>query len=140
MADAQGFVRAIADGRVKTAAGGGVLHRPVDGGMVGGDKDEGAMDTGSDGEGARGGGEQEATGGGEERGKEWEERGKEWEEIPGSQNVVRCPLVEWAKYHVLAEPLGRLHEEQRKEEGVVAGPWRAWGDEGGRRKGRGVGD
>ncbi|CAO1606394.1 hypothetical protein XANCAGTX0491_009892 [Xanthoria calcicola] len=35
-------------------------------------------------------------------------------DIPGSQDVVRCPPIEWAKYHVLGQPLDTLHEEQRK--------------------------
>ena len=35
-------------------------------------------------------------------------------DIPGSQDVVRCPPIEWAKYHVLGQPLNTLHEEQRK--------------------------
>ncbi|KAL8849777.1 MAG: hypothetical protein Q9221_005260 [Calogaya cf. arnoldii] len=35
-------------------------------------------------------------------------------DIPGSQEVVRCPPINWAKYHVLGQPLDILHEEQRK--------------------------
>ncbi|MCJ1362125.1 hypothetical protein MMC16_001227 [Acarospora aff. strigata] len=34
-------------------------------------------------------------------------------EIPVPQNIVRCPPVNWAKYHVVGESLDKLHEEQR---------------------------
>lgn len=34
--------------------------------------------------------------------------------IPKPQNVVRMPHVNWAKYHIIGEPLDKLHEEQRK--------------------------
>ncbi|KAL8673184.1 MAG: hypothetical protein Q9168_002376 [Polycauliona sp. 1 TL-2023] len=59
-------------------------------------------------------------------------------DIPGSQEVVRCPPINWAKYHVLGEPLDSLHEEQRRrpvdgqrvgegqtrgEEHVIAAPY-----------------
>ena len=33
--------------------------------------------------------------------------------IPGPQNVVRCPAINWAKYHVVGEGLDRLHEQQK---------------------------
>ncbi|MCJ1463919.1 hypothetical protein MMC07_002528 [Pseudocyphellaria aurata] len=33
--------------------------------------------------------------------------------VPGPQNIVRCPPVNWAKYHVVGESLDKLHEEQR---------------------------
>ncbi|KAF1999426.1 hypothetical protein P154DRAFT_535442 [Amniculicola lignicola CBS 123094] len=34
--------------------------------------------------------------------------------IPQPQNVVRCPPVNWAKYHVVGEPLDKMHEEQKQ--------------------------
>ncbi|KAF2831643.1 hypothetical protein CC86DRAFT_141830 [Ophiobolus disseminans] len=34
--------------------------------------------------------------------------------IPQPQNIVRCPPVNWAKYHVVGEPLDKMHEEQKK--------------------------
>ena len=34
--------------------------------------------------------------------------------IPKPQNVVRMPHINWAKYHIIGEPLDKLHEEQRK--------------------------
>ncbi|KAG9201593.1 hypothetical protein G6514_005600 [Epicoccum nigrum] len=34
--------------------------------------------------------------------------------IPQPQNVVRCPPIEWAKYHIVGEPLSKMHDEQKK--------------------------
>ncbi|KAI9764648.1 MAG: hypothetical protein M1840_008145 [Geoglossum simile] len=34
--------------------------------------------------------------------------------IPAPQNVIRCPPINWAKYHVVGESLDKLHEEQRR--------------------------
>lgn len=34
--------------------------------------------------------------------------------IPSKQNVVRCPPVNWNKYHIVGKPLDLMHEEQRK--------------------------
>ena len=33
--------------------------------------------------------------------------------IPLPQNIVRCPPVNWAKYHVIGESLDKLHAEQQ---------------------------
>ncbi|KAF2739153.1 hypothetical protein EJ04DRAFT_427387 [Polyplosphaeria fusca] len=33
--------------------------------------------------------------------------------IPQPQNIIRCPPVNWAKYHVVGEPLDKMHEEQK---------------------------
>jgi hypothetical protein len=33
--------------------------------------------------------------------------------IPAPQNVVRCPPINWEKYHIVGEPLDKLHKEQR---------------------------
>jgi hypothetical protein len=63
--------------------------------------------------------------------------------FPAAQNVVRAPPIEWAKYHVVGEPLNRMHEVQRrypgfKEESLdvvpkpqphtVASPYRPFAD------------
>ncbi|MCJ1434660.1 hypothetical protein MMC27_004029 [Xylographa pallens] len=64
--------------------------------------------------------------------------------IPAPQNIVRCPPVNWAKYHIVGEALDNLHEEQRsrpssgepqrdfeifrESEHVVAAPYRPWAD------------
>ena len=59
----------------------------------------------------------------EEEEEEGEERDDEPEsarettsrmEIPGSQNVVRAPPINWAQYHIVGESLDKLHEEQRR--------------------------
>lgn len=34
--------------------------------------------------------------------------------IPKPQNIVRMPPVNWAKYHIVGEPLDKLAEEQRR--------------------------
>ncbi|ETI20064.1 hypothetical protein G647_08098 [Cladophialophora carrionii CBS 160.54] len=35
-------------------------------------------------------------------------------QFPGVQNVVRTPPVEWAKYHIIGEPLERIHRMQQQ--------------------------
>ncbi|KAF2750676.1 hypothetical protein M011DRAFT_179999 [Sporormia fimetaria CBS 119925] len=42
--------------------------------------------------------------------------------IPQPQNIVRCPPVNWAKYHIVGEPLDRMHEEQRRWPGSTEPP------------------
>ena len=34
--------------------------------------------------------------------------------IPEPQNVVRAPAINWSKYHIVGEPLDKLHEAQRR--------------------------
>lgn len=64
--------------------------------------------------------------------------------IPFPQNVVRCPPINWAKYHIVGASLDKLHEEQRRRpsageprrgeppqrapEHVVAAPYRPFVD------------
>ena len=49
--------------------------------------------------------------------------------IPGAQDVVRMPHVNWDQYHIVGEGLERLHEQQRKWPGgggrefAVAAPY-----------------
>ncbi len=53
----------------------------------------------------------------DEEEKEEEESAREKNssmEIPGSQNVVRAPPINWAQYHIVGESLDKLHEEQRR--------------------------
>src|SRR6186713_1267426 len=33
--------------------------------------------------------------------------------IPSAQNIVRCPPLNWDKYHIVGEALDKIHEEQR---------------------------
>ena len=35
--------------------------------------------------------------------------------IPAPQNIVRCPPVNWNKYHVIGSVLDQLHEQQRRQ-------------------------
>lgn len=39
--------------------------------------------------------------------------------FPTAQDVVRAPPVEWAKYHIVGEPLDRLHEVQQHYPGFT---------------------
>ena len=66
-------------------------------------------------------------------------------DIPAPQNIVRCPPINWAKYHVVGEALDKLHGEQqthpapgepqrdaepaRAREHVIAAPYRPWTDQ-----------
>lgn len=64
-------------------------------------------------------------------------------QMPAAQNVVRAPPVEWSKYHIVGEPLDRMHEIQRQYPGfkeemldaeqkpqphAIAEPYRAFAD------------
>jgi hypothetical protein len=42
--------------------------------------------------------------------------------LPQPQNIIRCPPVNWAKYHVVGEPLDKMHEEQKKWPGASEPP------------------
>ncbi|KAF2635299.1 hypothetical protein P280DRAFT_473856 [Massarina eburnea CBS 473.64] len=42
--------------------------------------------------------------------------------IPTPQNIVRCPPVNWEKYHVVGESLDKLHDEQKKYPGAAEPP------------------
>ena len=61
--------------------------------------------------------------------------------IPGPQNVIRCPPINWDRYHIVGEPLDKLHEDHRRRppsgEGsststrpahTVAAPYSPWRD------------
>jgi hypothetical protein len=41
--------------------------------------------------------------------------------IPGPQNIVRMPPINWDKYHIVGEPLDALHEQQRRWPGSQPG-------------------
>ncbi|MCJ1388041.1 hypothetical protein MMC18_000885 [Xylographa bjoerkii] len=65
--------------------------------------------------------------------------------IPAPQNIVCCPPVNWAKYHIVGGALDNLHEEQRsrpwsgeqrrdfetsgESDHVIAAPYRPWADQ-----------
>jgi hypothetical protein len=42
-----------------------------------------------------------------------EEPKSKFGKLPKPQNVVRMPPINWAKYHIVGEPLDKMHEEQR---------------------------
>jgi hypothetical protein len=42
--------------------------------------------------------------------------------IPQPQNIVRCPPINWEKYHIVGEPLDKIHEEQKKWPGSAEPP------------------
>ncbi|KAI4153930.1 MAG: hypothetical protein LQ340_002003 [Diploschistes diacapsis] len=62
--------------------------------------------------------------------------------VPQAQNVVRCPPINWAKYHVAGDALDSLHEQERRQPTaaepqqsesatgphVVAAPYSPWRD------------
>jgi len=64
--------------------------------------------------------------------------------IPAPQNIVRCPPVNWAKYHIVGVALDNLHEHQRlrpssgepqrdfespqDSDHVITAPYRPWAD------------
>lgn len=68
-----------------------------------------------------------------------EEIGK-FGKFPTPQNVVRCPPINWDKYHIVGESLDKLHAQQRKNPGpgaengsqqldhVIAAPFRPFVD------------
>lgn len=39
-------------------------------------------------------------------------------DVPGPQEVVQCPPIEWSKYHIVGESLDKLHREQQLRPGV----------------------
>lgn len=43
--------------------------------------------------------------------------------LPAQQNIVRCPPINWAKYHIVGESLDRMHEHQqrRPDDGLGSG-------------------
>lgn len=127
LADPEGFANAVAAGKVKTASSGGLFVGPnPDTEHDGSSNDDEEGDTGTETDSHR------AT------------RAMAFRDIPGPQNVVRCPPVNWAKYHVVGEPLDRMHDEQRRRpdpgqphvdeepkpapEHVIAAPYSPWTD------------
>ena len=63
-----------------------------------------------------------------------------FDSIPGPQNVVRMPYINWEKYHISGDALDSMHEQQRRwpgnfaygqdrgREHVVAAPYSPWLD------------
>jgi len=129
LADAEGFVDAVTMGRVTTTRSGGLIVGP-DPSIELEDLTDGPRSEHED-----SGGVPDKTAVG---------RATVLMDIPGPQNVVRCPPINWAKYHVVGDPLDKLHDEQRKRptsgqphtdeeptriaEHVIAAPYSPWTD------------
>ncbi|KAL9597847.1 MAG: hypothetical protein Q9219_004868 [cf. Caloplaca sp. 3 TL-2023] len=127
VADPESFSRAIAEGKIKTQSRGVLDSAPDFANPSLPDPDE---DVPREVEGE------------DEDGEPAVEK-KKHNNIPGPQNIVRCPPINWGKYHVLGEPLDRLHEEQRRRpvndqsgdetsytgrDHVIAAPYSPWKD------------
>lgn len=48
-------------------------------------------------------------------------KSKPFPQIPGPQNVVRMPYVNWDKYGIVGEPLETMHEQQKRWPGTASG-------------------
>ena len=126
--DPEAFATEIVAGRVKTTYAGGLDVGPK------------ANNVASDST-VQGDGMQTDPDPGHERGSG---SNRKFEDIPGPQNIVRAPHINWAKYHIVGEPLDKLHEEQRirptpgypssdkdiprASESVIAAPYCPWTD------------
>ncbi len=128
VADPERFAADVAKGKVKTISGNGLVVGPtlkVEHKTSPDDFQDSALDSDVD----------------DERPLR---EGPRFENIPGPQNVVRMPPVNWAKYHIVGESLDKLHEEQRARptpgqprrnedllrapEHVIAAPYNPWTD------------
>lgn len=52
------------------------------------------------------------------RGSESRSKTSKFDPIPLPQNVVRCPPINWAKYHVVGESLDKIHAERTLRPGT----------------------
>lgn len=127
--DPEGFFNAVTAGQIKTPRNGGFSVGPKPDTPAEQPPDRNLED-GTD------------TDGDEEK-KPTEPKSK-FADLPGAQSVVRCPPINWAKYHIVGESLDKLHEEQRarpvsgqphteEESGrapvhVIAAPYNPWTD------------
>lgn len=128
VADPEGFAADVTKGKVKTISGNGLVLGPtleVEHKTSSDDFQDSALDSDSD----------------DERPLR---EGPKFENIPGPQNIVRMPPINWAKYHIVGESLDKLHEEQRTRpmpgqprrnedlsrapEHVIAAPYNPWTD------------
>jgi len=129
LADVEGFVDAVAAGRVRTIRSGGLIVGPTPS-MEWEDSTDGPHGDNKD-----SGGDPDEDAVGSAIG---------YMDIPGPQNVVRCPPINWAKYHIVGDPLDKLHDEQRRRptagqpntdeeptrttKHVIAAPYSPWTD------------
>lgn len=125
-ADPEAFAADVVAGRVKTARSSGLGIGP---------RPDHAPETGKD---------SPANDDGEEPSPNNPLRSN-FDDLPGPQNIIRAPPINWAKYHIVGEPLDRLHEEQKdrptpgqpRRDGdenrpgpkhVIAAPYSPWTD------------
>lgn len=95
VADSNGFAEELVAGRISMRSGGGLIGLP----LVSGSRttEETAIeDDLSDSE-----------------GRNTPTQMPKFGPVPTPQNIVRCPPINWAKYHVIGDSLDKLHEEQR---------------------------
>lgn len=128
VANPEGFAADVTKGKVKTISGNGLVVGPtleVEHKTSSDDFQDSALDSDSDNERPL-------------------REGAKFENIPGPQNIVRMPPINWAKYHIVGESLDKLHEEQRTRpvpgqprrnedlsrapEHVIAAPYNPWTD------------
>ncbi|KAI9848370.1 MAG: hypothetical protein M1838_000526 [Thelocarpon superellum] len=108
VADSEHFRHALQTGRIKTKTGGGNGGGPLLplNGADGQDEDEDDDDDEDDSHDDEYGPTKMDVDGAEDKASATFGR------IPGPQNVIRCPPINWAKYHIIGEPLDKLHAEQ----------------------------
>lgn len=96
MADPEAFAADVVAGKLKTSSGNGPLAGPDVGKEYKGSADlqDPALDSDED----------------HERSSR---TASKFGIVPGPQNIVRSPPINWAKYHIVGESLDKLHEEQR---------------------------
>lgn len=128
VANPEGFATDVFEGKVKSISGSGLVVTPtseIEHKASADDFQDSALDSDSD----------------DERPLR---EGPKFDNIPGPQNIVRMPPVNWAKYHIVGESLDKLHEEQRTRptpgqprrneelsrapEHVIAAPYNPWAD------------
>ena len=129
VADAKGFAASVMAGRIKSTGAGALVVGPDPGTYAEESTNGDDMDGDHIGEG--------------EEVKHIPEESK-FADLPAQQNIVRCPPINWSKYHVVGESLDKLHEEQRRRptsgephtddeparppEHVIAAPYNPWTD------------
>lgn len=129
LADVEGFMDAVAAGQIRTTRSGGLIVGP-----------DASMEMEYPTDGPQGDNNKSKT--------DSDEKAVAREtvsmDIPGPQNVVRCPPINWAKYHIVGDPLEKLHDEQQRRptpgqphtdeeptsttEHVIAAPYSPWTD------------
>ena len=128
VADPETFAADVASGRLKTASANGPLAGPNVGKEHKGfadDFQDSALDS-------------------DEEDERSSQTASKFGSVPGPQNIVRSPPINWAKYHIVGESLDKLHEEQRARpkpgqprrdddslrapKHVIAAPYSPWTD------------